>query len=466
MLKIIPINSIQVDDRYRKELGPIDELAESIQQNGLITPIAVESLSENSFRLLAGERRLRACKKLGFSEIPARLYDTLSDLRQLQIELEENIQRKDMTWLEEIALKRQIHALRMEVHGPKTTKNPDDPGWSQNETAKLLGVTKAGLSMDLGLAKAMDQFPECDWSKCANKSDAWKQIKKLTQTLIRHEGAESFHENLREIEAKLNSTKTSPEKLETPEFVQQKKLVALKKKIASSYVVNDCLDGMSKLPNDFASLVEIDPPYAIDLANARRGGLEGYDQYNEISGDVYINFMRKVLTEAYRIAKPNAWLVLWFGPEPWFEPMFQLLGETGFQSRRIPALWAKPSGQSKQPLSYFANCYEMFFYARKGNPELFKPGRSNIFAHNPLPAHLKRHPTERPGSLISELIEAFTLEGQNILVPFAGSGRTMFEAFKLKRYAVGFDLSNEYKNGFLEMLETDLTVETINEMEL
>ena len=99
---LIPINSIIVEDRYRQDFGPIEDLASSIRENGLITPIAVESLPGDQFRLLAGERRLRACRSLNLETIEVRVYDTpLDDIRQKQIELEENIQRKDMTWLEE-----------------------------------------------------------------------------------------------------------------------------------------------------------------------------------------------------------------------------------------------------------------------------------------------------------------------------------------------------------------------------
>ena len=65
----IDISKIRVDTRIRKDLGDIDELAECISQYGLLFPIAVRKVNEESYKLLAGYRRLKACKQLGKTEI-------------------------------------------------------------------------------------------------------------------------------------------------------------------------------------------------------------------------------------------------------------------------------------------------------------------------------------------------------------------------------------------------------------
>lgn len=433
------ISQIIVEERFRKDFGPIDELAVSITENGLITPIAVETMPGGFYRLLAGERRLRACKSLGLTTIPIRVYDEgLSELRQRQIELEENIQRKDMTWLEECTLKREIHNMRLSIHGKKTSTAPDAPGWSLRDTAKLLDETHANLSLDLNLANAVQQFPEIDWDNFKNKSEARKQVNKLTKTLGRQVAAAEFEQSLGTCEPGKTNVNVLAERM------------------ASSYLIGDCVEMMRKLPNAFADFIEIDPPYAIDLNDMKRGGTEGYDHYNEISKARYLDFMQNVIAESWRIAKPNSWLVLWFGPEPWFEPLFQLLTTVGFNAKRLPGIWTKPNGQTQQPLTNLANSYEMFFYARKGNAELHMPGRSNLFNFNPVNPGNKRHPTERPADLIRELLNTFTLENQQIVVPFAGSGRTMLEAWKMKRNAVGYDLSDDYRNGYLEAITNEV----------
>lgn len=61
------IEQINIGNRFRKDMGDIDALAKSITELGLLQPIVI---SEN-YQLIAGERRLQACKSLGWSEIPA-----------------------------------------------------------------------------------------------------------------------------------------------------------------------------------------------------------------------------------------------------------------------------------------------------------------------------------------------------------------------------------------------------------
>ncbi len=90
------ISKIKVKKRIRKELGNLTELSKSIEENGLINPIII---NEN-YELLAGYRRLRAVKKLGWKDIEVKMVHTNDELDKLNIELEENLLRKDFTPLE------------------------------------------------------------------------------------------------------------------------------------------------------------------------------------------------------------------------------------------------------------------------------------------------------------------------------------------------------------------------------
>jgi len=64
-----PISSIKIGKRFRKDLGDIDALARSIKEVGLLHPIVITPNAE----LLAGQRRLEACRRLGWQKIPVRL---------------------------------------------------------------------------------------------------------------------------------------------------------------------------------------------------------------------------------------------------------------------------------------------------------------------------------------------------------------------------------------------------------
>jgi ParB family chromosome partitioning protein len=78
-------------DRARKDMGDMDEFAQSISQRGfLINPITITR--DNVLR--AGERRLRACKLLGWTHITCHYIDELDEFELKELELEENIKRR------------------------------------------------------------------------------------------------------------------------------------------------------------------------------------------------------------------------------------------------------------------------------------------------------------------------------------------------------------------------------------
>lgn len=78
----------------------LEELAESIKENGLLQPILVREYGEGRYQIIAGERRFRACKLAGLDEIPALILDR-DDRAAAQIALIENIQREDLNPIEE-----------------------------------------------------------------------------------------------------------------------------------------------------------------------------------------------------------------------------------------------------------------------------------------------------------------------------------------------------------------------------
>ena len=105
-IKINMIEAGKHQPRKHFDQAKIDELAESIRQNGLIQPIVVARRGER-YEVIVGERRLRAAKVAGLREIPAYIKD-LSGQRALEIALIENIQREDLNPIEEAAAYRMI----------------------------------------------------------------------------------------------------------------------------------------------------------------------------------------------------------------------------------------------------------------------------------------------------------------------------------------------------------------------
>ncbi len=93
MSETIPITTITVGERRREDLGDIAGLAASIKRYGLLHPIVVDDESA----LIAGERRLRACESLEWNEIEVKRLRDTTEAERREIELEENLRRKDLT---------------------------------------------------------------------------------------------------------------------------------------------------------------------------------------------------------------------------------------------------------------------------------------------------------------------------------------------------------------------------------
>ena len=436
-LDIVKLEQIDVGTRYREEYGDVDALARSIKENGLINPIAIYSeTGEPPFALAAGGRRFFACVSIGMEEVACRIYDhKLSELELRSIELEENIQRKDLEFIEEVRLKREIHELQVAIKGEKTSTSLDAGGHSLRDTAALLGKAVSTVSQDIKLADMMDAFPDADWEKCKNKSEAVKIMNRIEERMIRKEISK------RAMEVGGSSTT---------------------KKMIDSYIVGDFFEQVKKLDGGVFDLVEIDPPYGIDLPAMKLhsgGSSSGGDKfninygssYNEVKSTDYIRFMELTLGELYRVMNDHSWLICWFGPDPWFETIYNLIIEAGFKTRRLTGKWTKPGGQTNHPDIYLANCDEQFFYAYKGDAviSMEKRGRSNLFDFAPVPPAKKIHPTERPIELTTELLKTFAFPGARIYVPFCGSGNTLRSAYNLDMYPIGVDLGQEYKDGYV-----------------
>lgn len=98
----IPIKKIETNPfQPRKEFdkASLDELAQSIRQQGVITPITVRQMPDGKYQLIAGERRLRASQIAGLKEIPAYIR-IATDTQMMEMALVENIQRENLNAME------------------------------------------------------------------------------------------------------------------------------------------------------------------------------------------------------------------------------------------------------------------------------------------------------------------------------------------------------------------------------
>ncbi|HEQ71971.1 MAG TPA: ParB/RepB/Spo0J family partition protein [Spirochaetia bacterium] len=142
--------SVEIDrirtnpDQPRKHFSEagLNELAASIKEKGVIQPILVEQNPDQSYTLIAGERRFRAAKLAGLAVIPV-LIRSFNEIEKLEIALVENIQREDLTPIEEAAAYDSLLKLS---------------GVNQDELAAHLGKNRSTIANSLRLLKLPEEM--------------------------------------------------------------------------------------------------------------------------------------------------------------------------------------------------------------------------------------------------------------------------------------------------------------------
>ena len=139
-LKISLIDPKSDQPRKYFDKEALEELSESIRENGLLQPILVREYAEGRYQIIAGERRFRACKLAGLTEIPAIVLDR-DDKAAAQIALIENIQREDLNPLEEAMA---YKALK------------DEYGMTQEELSEKIGKSRSAIANSIRLLDLPD----------------------------------------------------------------------------------------------------------------------------------------------------------------------------------------------------------------------------------------------------------------------------------------------------------------------
>lgn len=136
VLTELRLDQIEPDpEQPRKDLGDLSELSASIRELGVVQPIIVSVVGEDRYRILAGERRFSASRLAGLEKIPA-IVRTVEEHDRLQLQIIENLHRKDLTPFEEA---RAYQALA------------DQFGLTQDAIAKRLGRSQESVSETLRL---------------------------------------------------------------------------------------------------------------------------------------------------------------------------------------------------------------------------------------------------------------------------------------------------------------------------
>jgi ParB family chromosome partitioning protein len=141
-LRLSQIEPNRSQPRQRFDDDKLRSLSDSISRNGVLQPIIVRAVSDGQYKIIAGERRFRACKMLGMTEIPA-IVKEFSDAVAAEAALIENIVREDLNPIEEARGLREL----MDVYG-----------LTQETLSKAVGRSRSAISNSVRMLSLPDEI--------------------------------------------------------------------------------------------------------------------------------------------------------------------------------------------------------------------------------------------------------------------------------------------------------------------
>lgn len=135
-LRISEIEPNKDQPRKHFDKESLQQLADSINEHGVIQPLIVRSMPSGAYQIIAGERRWRAAKMAGLSEIPVVIRDDLTEEQAMQIAMIENLQRENLNPIEEALGYKELI---------------DRCGLTQDKLARALGKARSSITNSLGL---------------------------------------------------------------------------------------------------------------------------------------------------------------------------------------------------------------------------------------------------------------------------------------------------------------------------
>jgi len=411
-MKTIRLEDVTILDRQREEFdtNALNQLASSIKEKGLLHAIV---LQDDRKTLVAGERRLRAISSLNEIEIPFTFdgvpiaqgfipYVVLGDLSAddlVEIELEENILREDLTYLERAQAIAKLHELRT---GQK-------PGQTYKDTAgEFVGsgnLSRAATEVRDSLLLT-EHATDPEISKAKSAKEALKLITKKKQAALTELLAKQF-----------DITKT-PHIFNNGDF-----------RTHAHFIETGSVD-----------VICTDPPYGVgadnfgDMAAATHGYNDTPEYFEEILNDFIL--------EANRVTKSRAHMYV-FCDIRQATNISEKLKRSGWETWNVPLIWNKGNGMLPEPDFGPRRNYEAIIFANKGRKPVTAV-YSDVVTVDGIKA--PRFGAQKPAEVYTNLLRRSVKPGDLIWDPFAGAGPVFVAANNLSVKVIASELIEEKYN--------------------
>jgi site-specific DNA-methyltransferase (adenine-specific) len=414
-VKTIPISEVVIPPRQRTSIEPqpLRELKGSILSKGLMHCPLLSAKEDGSLHLVAGERRLTAMRELhedghtflhDAQEVPKGHipYSLVGDLNLADLaeaELEENLLRADLTFMEQAEARVLIHNLR-------TQQNPTQ---TIADTARELS-TRSGKT-EVAERDHLTRAIEVVKHAASPRVKAAKSLREAHRIILDDQAA-SFRATL----VQLGAVKTDHQ-----------------------VILGDCIKILPTLSTGSFDTILCDPPYGINADEMKKTAKHHYDDSPENAMAV----CKHILQQGFRLLKPRGNLFL-FCDIDFFLELREYAKQQAFTPFRTPLIWQKGiEGQTPWGKLGFTRTYEICAYFTKGEKGL-KGGGPDIKEFKRPPRGDRAHAAEKPVGLLSHLLSISGDIGDCVLDPCCGSGPIFEAATTAKMKATGIEIDPSY----------------------
>ena len=404
-IKDIQIAKIRIEDRYRKEMGDITALTDSIAVQGLLQPIGVYKNNQD-YRLLYGHRRLLAFQRLDRGTIPSKVFENVDDIRAVEIEYDENNKRKQLTFSEkmeisEVLRKPLLQEIRKKQNGNLKQNNrdrSDDP--SRNINKEIAQKFDFGSGETYKRAKTIWKYRSAE-QQIINNDDIIKKVDTGFWSI-----SKGYWETLRErVKAKREiDNKKNTEKFSELDIEDKVQLYYRKFQESKDIIKDNSID-----------LVITDPPYA----------------------DKYLYLFEDLSKFSKRVLKKDGYLITYIS---------QLRVPTCFNSlgKHLHFFWNFTILLNTNKLIYprKINCDHknlVVFSKNKVNQKIISKKKPISDIIHGTGRRKTYHEWEQNKEDLYTLIDFFSNPGDIICDPMVGSGTTGIASLSKNRKFVGID---------------------------
>jgi len=452
------IADITIRQGFRKDLGDIDNLAASLADIGLISPVILDQ----DGNLIAGRRRLAAAIQLGWAEIRCEEINLSSVMKG---ERDDNVKRKDFTPTEMNAIRLateeyETAAAKARQLVGKGTGGSGGRGKKKNLPQSLGKVVPDG---NVEKPKAPKSDKHANEAKAKIAQAVGTSDTTLNKIQVVMEAAVAEPEKYGDLPDEMDATGKIHGVFSKVKKGQRQDEIA---NIANTTEYNPQIQiyhasNMDMITDETVDLVLTDPPYNISRDRLieftdRKDMTNDFGEWDKFGHSQYIKQTRRWAKDFYRILRDGG-SVYAFCAEQYISHFRESLIKAGFKFKNV-LVWhvSNPKPKAAQT-SWIASCDHILF-AVKGDKHTFNWTVHNEM-HNlietPICMGSERydHPTQKPEALLEKLILVSSNPGDLIADPFAGAGSVSAVAKRLNRSSIAIEENVDYINIISARLE-------------